>query len=37
MTSETGKIKKSNTLQIQCLPRGGFAGVIGQENSIALK
>ena len=28
ITSETKNVKKSNTLQIQCLPMGGFAGVI---------
>jgi hypothetical protein len=28
ITSETKKVKKSTTLQIQCLPMGGFAGVI---------
>lgn len=28
ITSETKSIKKSGTLQIQCLPRGGFAGVV---------
>ncbi|MGZ3754089.1 MAG: glycoside hydrolase family 97 catalytic domain-containing protein [Mucilaginibacter sp.] len=28
ITSETRSIKKSDTLQLQCLPRGGFAGVI---------
>jgi len=31
ITSETISIKKSNTLQIQCLPRGGFAGIIGEK------
>lgn len=28
ITSETKSIKKSGTLQIQCLPGGGFAGVV---------
>ncbi|MBT2560997.1 glycoside hydrolase family 97 protein [Pedobacter sp. ISL-68] len=29
ITSETKSIKKSGILQIQCLPRGGFAGIVG--------
>ena len=28
ISSETKNVKKSNTRQIQCLPMGGFAGVI---------
>ena len=28
ITSETKSVKKSDTLHIQCLPRGGFTGVI---------
>lgn len=31
IASETRSIKKSDTLQIQCLPRGGFAGVISEK------
>lgn len=37
IASETRSIKKSNTLQIQCLPRGGFAGVISEKGSNTLK
>lgn len=32
ITSETRSVKRSDTLQIQCLPRGGFAGVIMEKN-----
>ncbi|MGN8057458.1 glycoside hydrolase family 97 C-terminal domain-containing protein [Pedobacter sp. 22163] len=28
ITSETKSVRKSGILQIQCLPRGGFAGVV---------
>lgn len=37
IASETRSIKKSNTLQIQCLPRGGFAAVISEKGSNTLK
>jgi len=29
ITSETNGVKRSDTMHIQCLPRGGFTGVIG--------
>ncbi len=32
VASESRNVKKSNTLQIQCLPRGGFAGVISDKH-----
>jgi len=31
IASVTRSVKKSDTLQIQCLPRGGFAGVISEK------
>jgi len=37
ITSETRDIKKLDTLQIKCLPRGGFAGVIIEKDSKAFK
>lgn len=32
IASESSKVGKSTTLQIKCLPRGGFAGVIGKKD-----
>jgi hypothetical protein len=32
ITSENRSVKKINTLQIQCLPRGGFAGIISEKH-----
>ncbi|MES2276204.1 MAG: glycoside hydrolase family 97 protein [Bacteroidota bacterium] len=32
ITSETRSVKRSTTLQIQCLPGGGFTGVISKKN-----
>ncbi|MEO6520278.1 MAG: glycoside hydrolase family 97 catalytic domain-containing protein, partial [Mucilaginibacter sp.] len=37
ITSETVSVKKSDTLQIQCLPMGGFAGLISEKNSNTFK
>ncbi len=37
ITSETSSIKKSGTMQIKCLPRGGFTGVISANSSNRLK
>jgi len=37
IANETKNVKKSDSLQIQCLPMGGFAGVIGEKDANTLK